>query len=184
VTRLWDRPPLPRRGDPHEDITFSYVGRVVTAWEAVEFELSRLYTWFRGSLDDTSLMRDYGAGRIFRERAERLNAAAEKFFISQPSQEVERQFFDLLLQTKGYAERRNDIAHGMVFQIDHISHFRRRMKIKHLGQDHFAVIPPLYANRFHNEAGLPSFAYTSVEMSRLISRFSRIRSHAKEFRKG
>lgn len=65
----WDRPLLPKRGDEHEDITYGHVGRIITRWESIEFELSYLYTWLGGSLHDQALMREYGEGRIFRDRA-------------------------------------------------------------------------------------------------------------------
>lgn len=178
----WDRPPLPKRGDENEDVTFSHVGRITTRWEAVEFELSRLYTWFGGALDDANLMEEYGSGRIFRDRAEILERKATEYFIRTPSQFRESRFQLLLTEAKGYANRRNDIAHGMVFQIDQLTFFRERLKPKLLKRNHFALIPPLYAIRFHEQTGFPSFAYTSVEMNRLAARLVKLRRAAERFR--
>ena len=48
----WDTPPLPTYGDDNEDETFTAVGRVMTQWESIEFELARLYSTFVGKPDD------------------------------------------------------------------------------------------------------------------------------------
>ena len=166
----WDRPPIPKRGDEHEDITYTHVGKIITRWESIEFELSRLYTWLGGSLHDQALMREYGACSIFRERAKTLERKAEAFFANHPNQRREGEFHELLRQAKGYVNRRSDIAHGILFRIDPITYFRERIKPQLLKREHYAIILPLYAYRFATPQGFPDFAYTSVEMRRLGQR--------------
>lgn len=76
MPNLWDRPPIPKRGDENDDITFSHVGRFMSEWEALEFELSRLYAFFAGTPDSVDLMQVYGTGSIFAERSRMLEQAA------------------------------------------------------------------------------------------------------------
>lgn len=151
-------------------------------WEEIEFELSRLYTWFGDSLDDQLLMNEYGKGTIFRMRAAALATKAEEFFVSNPNQNREGEFHNLLANATGFANRRNDIAHGIVFQIDKITFFRDRLKPNLLKRDHFAVIPPLYAFRYANAEGFPKFAYTSKEMRTLERRLQKLHKAIEKFR--
>lgn len=174
MTNPWDRPPIPKRGDESEDITFAAVGRIMTAWEAVEFELSRLYTWYGGSLDSQALMAEYGKGSIFRERVAILERKAAAYFTAHPNQAREGQFSSLLEQAKGYSHRRNDIAHSMLFQIDQLTFFRNKIKTNLLHRPHYAIIPPLYAVRYATALGLPEFAYTSREMTRIFYRIRQL----------
>ena len=107
MSNPWDRPPIPKRGDEHEDITFAHVGRIMTQWETIEFEFSRLYSWFGGAFEEQSLVIEYGAGRIFRDRATALARKAEEHFTSNTNQIRESEFHSLLVQARGYADRRN-----------------------------------------------------------------------------
>lgn len=47
----WDQLPFPTQGDRLERKTFEGVGRVTSQWEAVEFELSRIYSMYKNDLD-------------------------------------------------------------------------------------------------------------------------------------
>ncbi len=161
MSNLWDRPPLTRNGDEEQDVTYAYVGRILSRWEALEFELSRLYSWFCGETDETDLEREYGNGRIFNERADILSAKAKEHFVRNPDQKSEATFDELLKQARGYAARRNDIAHGILFRIDEITLFRECLKPNLLHRPHHAIIPPLFAVRSHTSTGYPEFAYAS-----------------------
>ena len=65
MAKPWDIPLLPKNGDAIQDKTYAHVGFVMTRWESLEFELSRLHSLFLGALDETEAMRAYGKGRIF-----------------------------------------------------------------------------------------------------------------------
>jgi hypothetical protein len=184
MSNPWDRPPAPTRfnGDTDAEVLFACVGRVISYWEAAEFELSRLYTCFGGSLDDQTLMHEYGEGRIFRERAQALDKKADEYCKRQSCQQREGDFDNLLRQCLGYADRRNDIAHGIVFRVDRITFFRDRIRPDRLHREHFAVIPPLYAHRWH-KGGFPDFAYTSRELSRLLNLLVGLRDAIENYRK-
>ena len=68
MTNPWDAPPLPSRGDSDKNETYAGVGRVISAWENIEFALARLYSVYIGAPDDIHGLRAYGTGRIFRDR--------------------------------------------------------------------------------------------------------------------
>ena len=134
-------------------------------------------------MDDAKLMAEYGAGRIFRERAAALSEKANEYFTSKPDQHREGEFSSLLATSKGYAERRNDIAHGIAFRIDRITWFRNQLKPHLLRRAHFSLVPPLYANRYASSAGFPLFSYTSVEMGRIAKRLLKLQREVEGFRK-
>jgi hypothetical protein len=154
---------------------------VLSEWEAVEFELSRLYSWFGGAIDDPALLAEYGTPRIFKERADGLKKKADKHFLA-PDQNREGDFQSLMRETTGYADRRNDIAHGILLPIDSIYYFRNRIKPNLLHRRHFAIIPTLYQLRRHDEHGFPEFAYTSREMTRIVQRLKRLSASTREYR--
>jgi len=69
-------------------------------WEAIEFELSRLYSVLAGDPDGAA-MRDYGTPTIARLRLDDLSEKADQFFIKRPSQKREGQL-------RYFATRRNE----------------------------------------------------------------------------
>ena len=44
MAKPWDVPLLPKNGDAIQDKTYAHVGFVMTCWESLEFELSRLHS--------------------------------------------------------------------------------------------------------------------------------------------
>jgi hypothetical protein len=122
----WDRPPIPKKGDPHEDSTYSAVGRVLAQWERVEVELAHLYACFKGQpTNSLSQIREYGIGTIFRERA--LADAADSYFRANCCQHHEGDFDALLRRCLGFScaqERRG--AWGCGFPEPTLGTGRRR----------------------------------------------------------
>lgn len=182
MSNLWDRPPLTSNGDAEESVTYEYVGRVLSEWESLEFELSRLYRFFVGGTDEIEHLREYGAGRIFRDRAKLLADKAKPYFIQRCDQQREGDLDELIAAAIGHADRRNDIAHGIVFRISGLTLFRQRIRYDRLHRDHYAVVPTLYALRFHTPDGLPEYAYASTEMKRIASRILNLRKQVEKFR--
>lgn len=158
-----------------------FVGRILSRWESIEFELSRLYSCFAGAPDEQGPVAEYGKGNIFRDRAEILAAGADAYFRRNCNQNRESDFEALLMQVTGYVARRNDIAHGILFRIDNLSFFRREIEEDQQHRPHYAIIPPLYALRWH-KTGLPDFAYTSVEMLQILRRLERVYLTVENFR--
>ncbi len=124
----------------------------------IELEISFIHNAFVGDLT-FGAAQDYGKGRIFRERLAIVQASAASLFRVRPCQTVEGNFQHLILQVEGFSNRRNDIAHGIVFQIDNITFFSEKLLANARGKRQSACIPPYYALRKHAD-GFPSYAYT------------------------
>ena len=160
---------------------YSAIGKVTSQWERVEFELSRLYSIFVGKPNDA--MQEYGKGRIFRERACAFVESAEAYFINHPNQELEGRLHCLMCLAQGYADRRNEVAHGIVFDIQGITFFAERMEPEARSKPQFAIIPPYQTLRKHDEDGAPKYAYTSEEMLNLRAKLFNLEEKISEFRK-
>jgi len=156
----------------------------MTRWESLEFELSRLHSMFLGAFDETEAMRAYGKGDTFLRRKTILKESAEAQFRTNPNQKREGEFDNLLTEASGYADRRNEIAHGMVFRIDEITLFRKHLKPQLLKREHYALIAPLYASKAHLPSGLPAYAYTSNTMDRLAQRIMKLQTRARSMHSG
>ena len=114
----WDRRPRATVGDPTEDITFAAVGRALTGWELFEVWLSRIFAELTGYDRGTSpAMRAYGAIMAFGSRADMVKAAAEAYFTHHPSPGIHNRLRDLLKLALKYSPRRNEIAHGIVYDL-------------------------------------------------------------------
>jgi hypothetical protein len=129
-------------------------------------------------------MRAYGAGRIFPERIETLAEAADTHFRIRPCQKREGRLDGLLEEARQYADRRNEIAHGMVFRIDEITYFRQRLKPRLLHREHWALIAPLYASKAHRESGMYAYAYTSESINRLALRLMNLQGRIRALHSG
>lgn len=152
----------------------------MTAWESIEFEFARLYSVLVGAPDGPAIM-DYGDGRIFRDRLARLVKAGELHFMRRPNQPDEGEFSSLCAHASMAADRRNDVAHGIVSQIDKLEFFRNGIQVRFLNRDHWALIPPLYLVRRHID-GLPTFAYRSRDMDILSNRMLLVCAAISEYR--
>ena len=185
MSNPWDQPPFPTSGDPDDAITYEGVGRVVSHWESLEFELARLYTLFRGDPDGELLLdpKGYGSGRIFQERLKILNGAAEKFFLSNPAQNFEGGFSRIVNAVLGFADRRNDVAHGTVMPLENNSWVMHRFgKPKGGPPRQFLLVPPLHVVRKH-EDGVPKYAYSSAELKTLADNLILLWGGISDYRK-
>ena len=178
----WDLPPLPTHGDDNEDVIFTAVGRVMTQWESIEFELARLYSTFVGKPDDYSALREYGRGRIFRDRLNDTKRAADAFFVTSSGQDVEGGFLEIETYTRGFSERRNDTAHGVVFKISGLFYFADRLDPSVRNKPQFALIPMLTTIRRHDDEWFPMYAYTSRELMTLHDSLVLLSHEISEFR--
>jgi hypothetical protein len=165
MTNPWDPRPFPKGGDPFDAKTYEGVGRVLSRWEAVEFQLARIYSIFVGDPDGDAIQQ-YGLGRIFRERLEALQAVSQPYFVRKPSQALEAGLDCLGKAATGFADRRNEVAHGMVFPVHELSFFRERFGTPP-EMPHYLLLPPWYAVRKHYE-GTPLYAYGFDELWSLM----------------
>jgi hypothetical protein len=116
----WDIPPLPTVADEDIEITYSGIGRVTSAWEGIEVNLGRIYSFLLEDPDGYETMRKYGEGRIFKDRFKELQRAADQFFFKRHDQQIEGEFHHLAIKVVGFSDRRNDVAHSIVNPI-HLS---------------------------------------------------------------
>jgi hypothetical protein len=161
----WDRPLLPKRGDDNDLMTYAGVGWVTSQWERIEFSLARLFSIFVGRPDESRALIEYSAPPIFRMRFDALLRTAARFFISNPDQQLEGELHALTVQLHGFADRRNDIAHGMVFPIQSIEFLRRHLDPRHAHRRQFALISPFQTLKRDAAKDTPAYAYTSAEMN-------------------
>lgn len=164
----WDAPNSFDRGDSDYNDVLSSVGRVMSCWENVEFALARVYSCLCGDPDGPSVQQ-YGVVQVFSARLQSSAEAACRYFIAHPDQMAEGDLFELRRHALAASARRNDVAHGIVFQVDALTHFRNQIPVNLLNRPHFALIPPLYLLRKHLD-GLPTFAYRSRDMAILCNR--------------
>lgn len=167
----WDPLPFPVQGDAAADATYAAVGLMMSQWEAVEFDLARLYSFLAGTSETTGAFRDYGGNRrIFRERLAGLEAVATRYFVRRCSQAMEARFADLTRRAAGFSERRNEIAHGIVMEVSKITYFAERLTLAPAGDPQHLLVPPYHVLRQHDGFGLPAFAYNSGQIRQLASR--------------
>lgn len=113
---------------------------------------------------------------------EAMAAASARHFIAHPNQAAEGDFDVLMREAVAASARRNDIAHGIVMQVNDIGHFRNQIPVNLLRREHHALIPPLYLLRKHVD-GLPTFAYRSADMETIFIRLYELAEKIKAYRK-
>ena len=156
----WHSSSLPQKGDADAISTYAGVGRVLSQWEEVEVELSAIYTILRGKHRQLAAFHEYGLGRIFADRVQIFEKAMEAFFIKRPNQQLEGEMFVILQRVKNLANRRNEVAHGLVRPIQWMR--SRRADDPPGGQ--FVLVPSHYNKRKFTPKTLPTYAYTSIEL--------------------
>lgn len=156
------------------------MGRALDCWEWVEFELARMYSLFVGDAE-WSKMQEYGKGNIFRDRITMLSSAAEVWFKKNPSQPDEGEYNGLVIQAKGYADRRNEVAHGMVMDVSDFMFWKEKLTLAAPNVPQHLLVPPYYHLRKHDSSGLPTFGYSSVELQALMMRLFRLVNAINDF---
>ncbi|WP_394890886.1 hypothetical protein ACG873_05995 [Mesorhizobium sp. AaZ16] len=167
----WDPLPLPILGNHDEGVLFAALGRTLNRWEYIEVGLSILFSLFAGDPSFTK-MQAYGAsGKIFRNRLDGLKRAADGWFARSPSQEIEGEFDKLVTAAGGFADRRNEVAHGLVMDASVFLFWREKMILASPNRPQFLVIPPYYLVSRHNDlTGMPDYGYSSIELDALDER--------------
>jgi hypothetical protein len=132
MAETWDRPlgsGIPNKpGDSDPNTLFLALGKAVSAWEGVQVAVSSLYTSLVtvSHLESEEEARSaINSSQLVHIRAQRLllaaNDAAEYLF--DVEQHEKKKFIlrveKLAQRYRGWAERRNDIAHGYVTEASH-----------------------------------------------------------------
>jgi hypothetical protein len=111
----WDPPPFPKRGNRSSRALYEAIGRALSTWEELETMLAHLYAALCGcSQYDTEANHDYGEELNFRNRLAKLEHAGCRYFVKGPSQTLEGELAWVIRYVRGYSQRRNDVAHGVV----------------------------------------------------------------------
>jgi hypothetical protein len=160
-------PHLPDTGDQLPGQTHEAVGEFIHCWESVEYDLSRTFSATMGR-PDGRLIPFYGEnGRIFKERMKLLKIAIDHEFVVRPHQEREAQFDSLVEATSWYSDRRNEIAHSVVYDLMALPRFSKRQEGRPL-RPHYFAMPPLYAftklESYRQAKHSPPYALSSVEI--------------------
>lgn len=183
MTDPWDPFPLPTRGDDDERLTFEGIGRALTQWEAVEFQCARLYSIFVGDFDGPTIQQYSEGHGFFQQRLTGLKAKAKNYFVQHPNQESEGNFYCLTSATERFADRRNEVAHGIVFPIHNLEFFKTKFSSDVGDEAQYALIPPYYLVKKHGTDGFPVYAYTSAELLALESRLHTLSDKIGDFRR-
>jgi hypothetical protein len=179
LTKPWDPLPAPTKGDDAPGLTFEWAGRAISRWEQIEFQLALLYSTFVGRPNNGKAVQEYGAGRIFRERLQLLRRRGEEYFMTQSDQALEADFKNICIAAEGFADRRNEVAQGVVSPSIFLPSFRE----DRLGNvDRWALAPPHFAVRNFNAEGFPKYAYTSRELNELVMRLGALQEQIEAFR--
>ena len=158
----WDVQPLSTLDD--DDLAlYTSIGRALSAWESLEYQLSSFFSFFATDGQDINSFpatRAYGTVVSFRGRYEMLRESAAAYFAARPDKEFSGRFGELLKLADKASCRRNEIAHGIVGQlIDKDTEFG------------WALVPPEYASNKHTI--VPKSAHAALEIRRRYKYSSR-----------
>jgi hypothetical protein len=178
LPKPWDAPPPPQSGDAAEEITFTAVGRAISAWEGLEAALALVFAGFMASGNSFPAERAYGAVLTFRGRAEMIEAAAQAYFFERPDADLEKELNGCLEAAKGFSPRRNEIAHGVVRELSILGTpivIPGQIFFRPSISNGFAVLPSQYATnktKLAPPSGLlfpvnrePKYIYSSAEIN-------------------
>ncbi|MER8822632.1 hypothetical protein NKH70_22915 [Mesorhizobium sp. M0991] len=171
MSNPWDPMSFPLMGDHDDSTLFEALGRALDKWEFVEFGLAMLYSLFVGD-QSFAKTQEYGGGKIFRERLAGLQRVAEAWFVNFPSQQLEGEFDKLTTAARGFSDRRNEFAHGLVMDVRPVMFWRSKMTLASPNLPQFIVGPPLYLGRKHDLTGMPTFGYSSIELELIYDRMT------------
>ena len=115
----WERLPEPERGDPDMQQTFAAVGEALTEWNEFEHHLANLFCDLIGlgilaMASSRSAARAFGSVRTFEGRLEMIQAASEVYATVSKFPVLQTLTKPTATKWRGFAERRNEIAHGTV----------------------------------------------------------------------
>ena len=127
TSRPWDRPPysaIPNRtGDLVSDPIYVALGKAVSAWEGVNAATAAMhYAMLDGDRSDldNEAVKAFGSVSNVHERAKQLKERWERFFAADfgasrdEAAAIKAKLPELMHAYRGWAERRNDLAHGYV----------------------------------------------------------------------
>lgn len=173
---------MPTAGDLDSNETYTAVGAMASIWETIEFDLCRIFSAFCNERDGEA-MRLYGSKRAFPGRLDEFSRMADAHFVKHPDQAHESELHHLLVEIKGFVDRRNEVIHGIVLQLNNLAFFRQYLADKSEKPLQFAVIPPYHMIRSHGADGFPLYAYNSSMITQLVKLMWSLHQRLEAFRK-
>jgi hypothetical protein len=163
MNRPWDAPDFPPTITDQVEPIYCGVGRVLTSWEGIEEQLSRLYSFASGRPDERETIAKYGSERIFVNRLHKLKMEASALFSKIHSQEIEGEFDSIVELLIGFSGRRNEVAHGIVRPIQIYTAFATLQDFRPR-TNYWALVPPSYQWKGHSINAMPPYAYGAHEL--------------------
>jgi hypothetical protein len=109
----------------------------------------------------------YENGKTTKSRADKLRITAEKYFIGRPNQDAEGSCSQLTKAAMGFADRRHEVAHGIVRPILWYWPILQPNQIpQYEASKTFCLVPPHYQRGWIKD-GAPDYIYTSHELNAL-----------------
>jgi hypothetical protein len=165
----WDRKPWPEVGDDKAEKTYAAVGRALTAWELYEANVAAMFSVLVAGTKSLAAYRAYCAVRTFEGRLDMLRAASTAYFAQRPDSQQQDLIRTIVREAASYCPRRNEIAHGMVHRFQ-----RKPEKSQSPKEDTFALYPPYVTFKERDLLQVPTYCYTSVELTHYAKEFMRI----------
>ena len=166
-------------GDKDENVTYAAVGLALTNWGHLEHQLGEIFlALIGGNSRSYEAMMAFGSIMSGRGRSDMIEAAAKVYFATRTQPKditTKKRLVDLMEAVNKFADRRNEIAHGVVmpaigdelddetddFDISFVltpSFFTaKKRRVESIGKGHFAMPP--------------SYEYSSKEIRTLATRF-------------
>lgn len=174
MDKPWNRPPLPSTADTDATALYAGVGKVMSEWEGIETQLYRIFSFLCFAPDDRQMMQRYGEERIFLNRFTQLKAEAYKLFCKRHNQEIEGDFDTISAVVEGYSGRRNDVAHGIVQNVNYYAFFTDKAGPLVPFTNYWLILPALYKWPGNSLQASPPFAYNSVMLEDLVRSLSEV----------
>jgi hypothetical protein len=168
------------RGEESQLPLYVAVGRFISEWETLEYRLSRLHSLLLGYPRGDAIG-EYGAGKIFRERFDILKREVDRHFMAHSNQELEAMFNSIARAVTYCADRRNEIAHSIVFDVSLLEHFRYLFRINRQ-KPVYLLIPPAYLAR-KNMGDVPAYAYSAFNVDVVTDETIHCRERIVSFRR-
>lgn len=161
------------------NVLYAAVGRALCAWETLEAHLSYLYSICIERPMQIEALQEYGRdARIFQKRMDALASAAAKYFQKHPSQVREGILDDLIADSRKLAEKRNQIAHGIVYSM---TVFSRRAGGEDVLTPGYAMVPPSHGvfhltkatgQYFYNSPAIIDYTKDFIDLARRVAEFT------------
>lgn len=104
--------PKDAQGESDPEVLYASVGRALSNWEFLQFSLAFLFTACSGAAFPYPIMRAFGQSMLVTAKLDMIQYAADASLVREKA--LLERVKNLVSSIRGYNDRRNDIAHGVV----------------------------------------------------------------------